>query len=83
MSAADPTHEDLASAREAVDEAAEALVVASRKRVPSRELAEARRKLKTAEERLDTVRRSFAKETGSVSLRPSGPEEPARRKPRG
>ena len=82
MSCADPAQEDLASARDAVDEAAEALVVASRKRVPSRELADARRKLQTAEARLDAVRRTLLRDANGVTLRPKGPEEPVRRKPR-
>lgn len=82
MSADDPAAEDLAHARQAVDEAAAALAVVSGARVPSRELAEARRKLKTAEKKLDQARKAFARETGTGGLRPGEPEDAPRRRPR-
>ena len=78
MSDADAPASEFAAARQAVDAATDALLVASRKRVPSRELAEARKKLKLAEERLDRVRAILHKEADSVSLTPKGAKEPPR-----
>lgn len=82
MSSDDPSTEDLAGARQAVDDAAEALVVASKKRVPSPELAAARSKLKDAEARLEQLRRTLTREAASVSLKPKGPDEAPRRRTR-
>lgn len=72
-------HEEVLEAKRAVEEAAEVLTAASRRRVPNPDLAEARRKLRAAEERLAKVRAAVAKDATSVSLRPTEPAKPARK----